>query len=1053
MYKNIPLFFLCAIVLLFLAAEAKKPAKNKVSRTHYITDEIGESRSLDLQFDRRELKATAVHDTFVLGSWTFDTGGFADPQGWTGQDRTLPEGCFWHVDDLAGLGGGTFGGLNPLEGSQSLWCGIRPDVNDIIACRYAVPPGYGNDWDQSWCFKCIEVPDTEYVVIEYLASWDSEPGYDYTYLEYFTKGTCDSLQRLEDIISGYHAGYWENLYTFDSSYSKVFRSDTIHAGHQGAIKIRFRFRSDGSWSDEDALYDTDGAILIDSITVKAELSGMLDFEDFEGESIGDTVTTDGDWYYDQLSGYGMYAALFPGGTVLQEDPCYTNTSFLWAFFNGSTSTYECGGHPEQASIPYGNARGQYFYNEIWSPHLEWTGPGTLTELVFDVYRDMKVDDLVFYTWFVRSWVDGCPGEWRNNLYWLLYGSTKTWSRVTIPIEHLIEPGASHIQIALASFDGCMIPLDACFLAYVKCHSHGPLFDNVEVRRIDINGPYWSVKDYDLFQDTFPTNGTSLGTGRIDAAMDVVSFGYPNIQPGDSSTVTCSDSEFGIRTPDPRSGSGSAVYLYFRVDPSRPLGADAEGDATRWPLVDSISCSGEMWYLFRCDTVFTEDAGPRTSPVENMWCVDLNDNYFTNGDTLWFFFGAENAINEWSWWSEFTGATDNIYEVCLASMEMQILPTSMSDYLYVDYYDGLGAQPYFDDFFRFVGCCEDEIDRFDSRGPTTSRSEGWNYYKSPGFAHHVTNVQQLIENYRTILWNSGDLPYRTVGDGDRLKSDDYQMLYTFLDLHTDPNGAGIYFSGDNLAEELDGMTTASAQNFKNTYMPHVLITDDHKDFVSISPYGIGEASGTGTPTSVGIFEEDTLIAYGGCPILNDFDVIAPAAGATIEMCYDPVNEADDTNPAVVAYDTLNSLGNRVATVLSGFSYHNIRDDKPQNVPDRIDHLAGILSFLANGVSSPTIVRPAKTFRNNLAQNYPNPFNPVTTIRYSIRQRGHVSLKVYNVAGQMVRTLVYETQNPRVEGYATIWKGLNDSGESVSSGVYFYRLVAKEFTITKKMVLIR
>jgi hypothetical protein len=172
-----------------------------------------------------------------------------------------------------------------------------------------------------------------------------------------------------------------------------------------------------------------------------------------------------------------------------------------------------------------------------------------------------------------------------------------------------------------------------------------------------------------------------------------------------------------------------------------------------------------------------------------------------------------------------------------------------------------------------------------------------------------------------------------------------------------------------------------------------------------------------------------------------------------MCYDPASEADDTNPAVVAFDTLNSLGYRVATVLSGFSFHNIRDDQPQGVPDRIDHLAEILSFLANGAGDPTVVTPECAFANHLAQNYPNPFNPVTTIRYSIRQKGHVSLKVYNVAGRLVRTLVNETQNPRAEGFAVAWDGVNDSGERVSSGVYFYRLVAVDFIKTRKMVLVQ
>jgi flagellar hook assembly protein FlgD len=94
-----------------------------------------------------------------------------------------------------------------------------------------------------------------------------------------------------------------------------------------------------------------------------------------------------------------------------------------------------------------------------------------------------------------------------------------------------------------------------------------------------------------------------------------------------------------------------------------------------------------------------------------------------------------------------------------------------------------------------------------------------------------------------------------------------------------------------------------------------------------------------------------------------------------------------------------------------------------------------------------------FANRLDNAYPNPFNPTTTIKYSIASTGHVSLKIYNAAGQLVRTLVDEEQSPRVEGFSATWDGRGNRGEDVASGVYFYKLTAKEFTQTKKMVLLK
>ncbi len=88
---------------------------------------------------------------------------------------------------------------------------------------------------------------------------------------------------------------------------------------------------------------------------------------------------------------------------------------------------------------------------------------------------------------------------------------------------------------------------------------------------------------------------------------------------------------------------------------------------------------------------------------------------------------------------------------------------------------------------------------------------------------------------------------------------------------------------------------------------------------------------------------------------------------------------------------------------------------------------------------------------LAQNYPNPFNPVTTIRYQLPKAGHVSLKVYNIYGQLVRTLVDDQVHA---GYHTVqWNGRDEFGQAVSSGVYYYRLVAGTFVETRKMALLR
>ena len=84
--------------------------------------------------------------------------------------------------------------------------------------------------------------------------------------------------------------------------------------------------------------------------------------------------------------------------------------------------------------------------------------------------------------------------------------------------------------------------------------------------------------------------------------------------------------------------------------------------------------------------------------------------------------------------------------------------------------------------------------------------------------------------------------------------------------------------------------------------------------------------------------------------------------------------------------------------------------------------------------------------SLSQNYPNPFNPTTVIDYTIPKESHVMLKIYDVLGQEVETLVNEEQN--VGRYQVQF-----DGSRLASGVYFYRLVAGNHVITKKMLLLK
>ncbi len=85
------------------------------------------------------------------------------------------------------------------------------------------------------------------------------------------------------------------------------------------------------------------------------------------------------------------------------------------------------------------------------------------------------------------------------------------------------------------------------------------------------------------------------------------------------------------------------------------------------------------------------------------------------------------------------------------------------------------------------------------------------------------------------------------------------------------------------------------------------------------------------------------------------------------------------------------------------------------------------------------------------NYPNPFNPSTTITYSLPKNMQINLDIYNLKGQKVKTLQSGKQS--IGKHSVIWKGTDDNGRPVASGMYFYKLIMPDKVLTNKMVMLK
>ncbi|MEJ2720426.1 MAG: T9SS type A sorting domain-containing protein, partial [bacterium] len=1028
--------------------------------------EVPQAPASESEFGGTMFQAAAANTT-VLGWWQFDTAtGQPTTDGWTSTDMTAQVATYFPVD------GPGCSGVTAVNGTKSMWCGQWASTA-VPYCGWAALPGYGNNWDQSLISRVGASS------ITFTCIWDSEPSYDFTYVEYYDNVGGAWV----DLPVNAGAGF------FDGNGGPLTETHSF----TGPTDVRFHFVSDGAWSNEDGLWPTtEGSFKVDDI----QLDGGTP-ENWENEACYQLLSDDAVWKAEPSVPYGLYAALTSAATIVQEDPCARPLSNLWTFFDDPTVTnYACGGWPLQGAMPYGpDANGLYINNEIWSPAVDNIGTGSQYRLSILTYRDLPLDNLQFYIWSVRTYdVSGCPTPW-DNFNFVYYGGQKDWIRSVFEMGSLIPGTADKVQVSIGAVDMCLYWCGVYGTG--SCHSHAPLIDQARLVRVSTEGPQWNVRHIDLFHDNFPEDGTVTGAARADMAQDILPAANPAILPGDSIAFEVTDPG-GLGT-DPQFG-GPAVYVFAKVvdrfgNDQGVTGPQMESpDITRY--VGDVSATKRFpycgtagnasapaglpagWQQFRCDPAFTSAGGS----VSDRFCGDLmdvaplhvledpgNSGVFVPGHVVRYFLGAKNAANQWSYFHrtfssghalytmEGQGGSESTTNLAVATaeaMEFSILPDAgllpgdEGDILFVDDADDRGgpAQLYFDWAFDAMGIL-DRVDRFDVLGPS---SQVGNSLASRVKSYQAQLIGDTDEIYQKILWNSSDLSAGLVCDGSPPnggsgpdKSLDWTALKFFMDFH--PNNPGCYFAGDDLAQEWNTLAHPDAVGFRGTYMSYLLTNGNHAKPPTNLPVSPKVYQNTGQPIGPAI-----MTAYGGCPAINDFDVMAPGGPAcAINSSY---NVMDGPYGGVMRQASPNLNGTTARVVLSGFAFNFIRDDVPAVPGDRSVHLHDIITWFQNVIPDPIGVDPI-AFENKLGDAYPNPFNPTTTIKYSIKENAHVSLKVYNVAGQLVRTLVDEMQAPTETGFTKEWNGMNDQGQPVSSGVYFYKLVTKNFSQTKKMVLLK
>jgi hypothetical protein len=202
--------------------------------------------------------------------------------------------------------------------------------------------------------------------------------------------------------------------------------------------------------------------------------------------------------------------------------------------------------------------------------------------------------------------------------------------------------------------------------------------------------------------------------------------------------------------------------------------------------------------------------------------------------------------------------------------------------------------------------------------------------------------------------------------------------------------------------------------------------------------------------INIVQEDyTITVPRGTVFLDSLEI--SNSGLT-PLIFQVVSDAD----WLTVYPLTNSIESQSTEVIdflvnataidTGQYYQTITVSYPEsNIPNQIIHLeinveGGILGIDEN-----------LPFVYSLQQNYPNPFNPTTTIQFSIPEKSITELKIIDIMGREVITLVKQTLEP---GYhKVVWNGKNQFGESIASGMYFTIMQSDNFKAVRKMVLLK
>lgn len=999
---------------------------------------------------------------------------FPEEQGWVGVDRT-ENPTFWNIS--------TFNANNLDLGqvdNRAMWSGVPAGTSG-----YLTAPGYGNNWNDVllWNADAFNPTANTNVRLQFVFNHDTEPGFDYFYAEYDSAGSWIPWAQ----IDGTNKDEFNQFVTpvnFDESV--VFNPLMYVGTPRNDVRLRLRVVSDGAWSDEDGLWPTRGAVQVDNIRVTFNGApatpviggdGVATFED-----LGGSDDTEG-WAPISAAYAGDFAKVLPRLTAF--DPCRQNLSPVLAFIDDGTipsnATQSTGGSLSP-TWDYG-VRGGWVVNytggisqglvplnnEYWSPEIAWNDPNSTEDdgleggafMRFTVWQHLPLDNGLFWTWSVRSQKDESWSPWLNRGFVYYGDGGGAYLNAQIDVTDRLTPDPDLVQVALGVAD-----LAEVFELQGLDATPSPTFDNFSFWRYDLGGPVFSTRNIDLFQDGFPNNGgldlndpASLSV-RVDMARDI-STGL-SIIPGDSIVVD-------VSATVPGSALAGAPVMKWILDAnpafdgvrSLPVGAVDEGPGVRG------------WTRWTGTVVGDSSRTSSGVAVANRWFFDMpNDgpanalaSYQTNepamffpGDRIRYFIEATDTEANTSTLPADTtgfygtGGYSRTFTVrALPSVDFDgVNPPTQPEILVLNDFGRRGGENDWLTAFAQLGLQEDvDYEVFTTMGPSSLVSNG---IGSAG-AHGATGGQ--LAGYPVILYLSGDLSDGLISDGTNINGNDKgNDVETLTQWHDLPGDRYIAYWGDNLSSFL-GTSGAGGAAYLNTLMGVNSVDVDVRDEID------GQAAPRVRPVpATGIGFTTEFIAYGGCLGINQFDSIQPMGGAIAGHEFvQPLTGLPLTPAASVWFDRQQQVDvdsyRRVALTFPydfAFVYTPIETSNPGGIFSRTLLLQEVLQAFGQSTNPGNATDTGPTPRRfEVFDAVPNPFNPATKIRFAAPAAGRIAVRIYNVRGELVKTLL--DGEVAAGEHALVWDGTDGRGATVSSGVYLYEVTGFGQREARKMALLK